>query len=194
MVIPKVSIGGLKVSKLILGGNPFSGFSHQGVQADQAMLHYYTADRIKQEYRRAERLGINTHLGRADHHIIRVLMEYWDEGGTIQWFAQTCPEIGTSLRGVQNAVRGGAAACYLHGGRMDWMLANGRLDEAVEAVAAIRKAGLPAGVAGHSTAVFDWAEDNLDVDFYMCCYYNPDMLAEDVRLFEEAMAAVAPKA
>jgi hypothetical protein len=174
MSMPTIDIAGLKVSRLILGGNPFSGFSHQGPAADRAMLHYYSAESIKRDYRRAEQLGINTHIGRADHHIMRLLLEYWDEGGKIQWIAQTCPELGTSLRGVQNAVRGGASACYLHGGRMDYLLANNQLSEAVEAVAAIRRAGLPCGVAGHSSAVFDWAEDNLDVDFYMCCYYNPD--------------------
>jgi hypothetical protein len=32
---------------------------------------------------------------------------------------------------------------------------------------------MPAGVAGHNPEVFHWAERNLEVDFYMCCYYNP---------------------
>ena len=173
MQMPAIRIGDVEISRLILGGNPFSGFSHQSPDRDDAMRHWYTAARIKDEFRKAEALGVNTHIGRADHHVMRTLMEYWDEGGRIQWIAQTCPELGTSLRGVQNAVRGGAVACYLHGGRMDWLLANDQLDEAVEAVAAIREAGMPAGVAGHNPAVFEWAEANLDCDFYMCCYYNP---------------------
>ena len=173
MALPTVSIGPLQISRLILGGNPFSGFSHQSPAEDEAMRHYYTATRIKAELARAERLGITTHIGRADHHIMRLLLEYWDEGGDIQWMAQTCPELGPTMRGVENARRGGAQACYVHGGRMDWLLANDETDEAVEAVAAIRSAGLPAGIAGHNPVVFDWAEANLDCDFYMCCYYNP---------------------
>jgi hypothetical protein len=32
---------------------------------------------------------------------------------------------------------------------------------------------LPAGVAGHIPRIFDWAEEHLDLDFYMCSYYNP---------------------
>ena len=30
-----------------------------------------------------------------------------------------------------------------------------------------------AGVAGHTPDVFRWAEQHLDVDYYMCSYYNP---------------------
>ena len=41
--------------------------------------------------------------------------------------------------------------------------------------------GLPhqAGIAGHVPAVFEWAENHLDVDYYMCCYYNPTPRAND---------------
>jgi len=172
MAIGTVKIGNRTVSKMIVGGNPFSGFSHQNPAKDDAMRHYYTAARIKETLRQAELLGINTHLARADAHVMRCLMEYWDEGGTIQWFAQTCPEFGPMMRSVENAVRGGATACYVHGGVMDNLLANHQLDEVPGAIARIREAGLPAGVAGHNPKVFEWAEKNLDVDFYMCSYYN----------------------
>jgi len=90
----QVHIGGLSVSRLIIGGNPFSGFSHQGSARDEEMKHYYTTERIKATLHEAERVGINTHIGRADHHVMRFLLEYWDEGGTLQWIAQTCPELG----------------------------------------------------------------------------------------------------
>ncbi len=167
-----IRLGNVSVSRFIIGGNPFSGFSHQGSDRDQEMKHYYTVERIKQTLRMAEDLGINTHLGRADHHVMRTLMEYWDEGGTIQWIAQTCPEIGTMVRGVQNAIVGGAKACFIHGGEMDFRFAQNRLDEVPEAIAKIKEAGMPAGVAGHNPQVFLWAEEHLDVDFYMCSYYN----------------------
>jgi hypothetical protein len=100
-------------------------------------------------------------------------MEYWDEGGTAQWIAQTCPEIGTMERAIHNAINGGAKACYIHGGVMDNLFAQGRLDEVPRALQMIRDAGMPAGIAGHNPEVFKWAERELDLDFYMCCYYNP---------------------
>jgi hypothetical protein len=168
-----VKIGNLSVSRMIIGGNPFSGFSHQSPARDAEMRHYYTAARIKQTLGRAELLGINTHLARTDPHVMRYLLEYWDEGGTIQWFAQTAPELGTLLRGVERALAGGAKGIYVHGGVMDHLLAVGKLDEVPPAIERIRRAGLAAGVAGHDPRVFEWAEKNLDCDFYMCSYYNP---------------------
>ncbi len=167
-----VRIGNLDISRVIVGGNPVSGFSHQTPAKDEEMRRYFTTERIKQMLRSAEGLGVRTHIARADHHVMRYLLEYWDEGGTIQWIAQTCPEVGTSERGVANALNGRAAACYIHGGLMDYLLANGGLDQVPPAIARIRDAGLPAGIAGHNPDVFRWAADHLDVDFYMCSYYN----------------------
>jgi hypothetical protein len=40
-------------------------------------------------------------------------------------------------------------------------------------IAKIKNAGLLAGIAGHTPAVFKWAKENLDVDYFMCSYYNP---------------------
>jgi hypothetical protein len=181
MSLPEVQFGGQSFSKLIIGGNPFSGFSHQSVGKDDEMRHYYTSARIRQTLREAERMGITTHISRADHHVMRYLMEYWDEGGTIRWIGQTCPEIGSMERGATNAIGGGAKACYIHGGVMDNLLANGRLDEIVPVVAKIKAAGLPVGVAGHNPAVLEWAEEHLDVDFYMCSYYNPTSRANQAE-------------
>jgi hypothetical protein len=174
MALTPVSLGSLLVSKVIIGGNPFSGFSHQNPERDREMVQYFTTARIKETLHQAEALGVNTVLARADRHIVRVLAEYWDEGGTIQWFAQTCPEFGGPLVGAQLAIRGGAHAVYLHGGQMDFLYAQNRLEEAREAVQHIKSAGLPAGVAAHKAVVHEWANEQLEeIDFHMCSYYNP---------------------
>ena len=192
MSIGTTQIGRLSISRLLLGGNPFSGFSHQTPELDRQMVSYYTAERIKETMRQAEALGVDTFLGRCDRHITRVLVEYREEGGTTQWFAQTCPEYTTLARSIANAVNGGAQACYLHGGQMDFWLAQGQMDRVPDAIAQIRDAGLQVGVAGHNPQVFEWAEEHLDVDFYMCAYYNPsrrDQHAEHVPGVPERFAA-----
>ncbi len=168
-----VDIGSVRVSRFILGSNQFSGFSHMDVKTDQAMRHYYTVARIKDTLRRAEALGVSTLIARADHHVMRMLMEYWDEGGKIDWMAQTCPELGTTQVAADKAISGGAVGCHVHGGVTDFLLAQGRLEEVQADIDHIRKAGLMAGIAGHNAGVFEFAEKHLDVDYYMCCYYNP---------------------
>ena len=66
-----------------------------------------------------------------------------------------------------------AKAAYIHGGQMDFYITNETYDEIYKSVDMIRDAGLTAGVAGHNPKVFEWAEENINVDFYMCSYYNP---------------------
>ncbi len=174
-----VEIAGRQVSRFILGSNPFSGFSHQGPDRDAEMVHYFTCARIKDVMWEAEELGINTVLGRGDRHLIRILMEYWDEGGTLQWFAQTCPELGPPEPTIDRALRAGAAACYIHGGYADHLMVNGRAEELKAPVQHAREQGIRVGLAGHLPQTIRWAEENLDVDFYMCSYYNPASRRKD---------------
>jgi len=183
-----VSFNDLSVSRLIIGGNPFSGISHQTPEMDLEMRRYYTVDRIKRTLREAEDLGVNTLIARADHHIIRLLHEYRDEGGRIQWFAQTCPEYGEHRASVDRAAATGAKGCFIHGGVMDQLLAKCRMNEIPPVIDMIREKGMLAGIAGHNPAVHQWAESNLDLDFHMCSYYNPssrDDRAEHVAGTEE---------
>ncbi len=173
------TIAGLRVSRLLLGSNPFSGFSHQGIARDEQMVHHYTVARIKETLFEAERLGITGLVARTDFHVMRMLLEYRDQGGRLSWLAQTCPEVGDSEACVRRAARGGAVACHIHGGVMDHLVAAGRGHEVEGALALIRSFGMKAGLAGHTTAVFDFAERELDVDYYMCCYYNPTPRTDD---------------
>ena len=183
-----VYIRDLKVSRFILGSNPFSGFSHQSPMVDMQMKRFFTVAAIKQIIREAESLGVNTVLARADHHVTRLLLEYWDEGGTAQWFAQTCPELGTPEVSIHRAADCGAKACHIHGGVMDYLLAQNRLGEVPALIDLIRQKGMLAGIAGHNPKVFEWAEEHLDADYYMCCYYNSahrDERAEHVSGMKE---------
>ena len=172
MPIGSIRLGTLEVSRLIIGGNPFSGVSHQNPETDLVMKRYFTTARIKETLRSAEERGITAFIGRADRHITRLLFEYWNEGGKIRWIAQTCPEMVSTARSIEDALSEGAAACYLHGGVMDNLFARGEMKEIPDLIRKIKDAGIPAGISGHNPKVFEWAEKNLDVDFYMCSYYN----------------------
>jgi len=201
---PIVQLGSLPVSRLILGGNPMSGFSHQNQARDREMVEYFTVTRIKDLLRQAEDLGINTLISRVDRHIMRMLLEYWSEGGKIKWMAQTAFEFPNLSGCVAQAISNGASAVYIHGGQMDYFYSNNKLDVVGPAIEQIHAAGLPAGVAAHIPKVHQWANDNLPIDFHMCSYYNPtprDRQAGHVAGAEEtfddadrdAMLAVIPE-
>ena len=93
----QVSLGSVSVSRMLIGGNPFSGFSHQSPERDTEMREYYSNERIHATLREAESLGIDTFLGRGDGHITEMLKQYWEQGGAIQWVAQTASEAPTQM-------------------------------------------------------------------------------------------------
>jgi len=173
MELPKVDFCGVQVSRITVGGNPFSGIGHQDAALDKAMKDYYTTARIKETLFQCEELGINTAFLRADNHIMRLLHEYWNEGGTIQWFAQHAPERADLLANIRQAHGAGAAACYLHGGVADSWQEAGALGNAREPLALIRQLGIPSGLAGHQPKTHIEAQTmGLDFDFHMACFYN----------------------
>lgn len=169
-----VRLGKVEVSRFLVGSNPFSGFSHLGIETDQAMRRWFSVGRIKEVLRQAESLGITGILGRVDLHMIRMILEYRTEGGTLQWLAQTCPGVGPQVECIHAARDSGAVACHLHGGHMDWLFAQGRAEEAFPLIELIHESGMAAGMAAHRPEVHRWAEaSGLPVDYYMCSYYNP---------------------
>ena len=171
-----VQIGNVQVSGLCIGGNPFSGFSHQTQERSKEMTTYYTPERIKETLRAAESAGINTFFGRTDDHILGILKEYWEEGGTIQWFAQVCTERGDPdawRKWLKASAELGASATYMHGGVVDNWYATKLYGNFHESLEMMRKANVAAGFAGHNPKAHEWINGNLDVDFQMCSHYNP---------------------
>jgi hypothetical protein len=172
-MLPEISLGELRVSRLLVGGNPLSGFSHQSADRSARMVRYFTVRRIKELLRRCERNGISGTVARADAFIMRVLQEYWAEGGSIRWVAQTAPEHRSAETNIRAAAAAGASAIFHHGGETDALLASGNGQIVRDRLALIRDLGLPAGMAGHDPRSHLHAQDaGYPLDFHMVCLYN----------------------
>jgi hypothetical protein len=188
-VLPETRIGKHEVSRLIVGGNPFSGNSHQSGQLSKEMRDYYTNEKIKETLRECERCGINTVQARGDNHIMRMLNEYWNEGGKLQWIAQTASERASIPGNIAQIASCGAIACYHHGSKTDALFREGKLDSVKDMLAVIKDKGMPAGLGTHDPAVIRYAEDNnFHADFYMMAFYNLSKRGE-VYLPEDREAA-----
>jgi hypothetical protein len=171
--LPRIRLGALEVSRLIVGGNPISGFSHAGPERTQAMLEYFTVARIKQLFAACEAQGVDTVIARVDAFILRVLAEYWREGGRIRWIAQTAPEHRDPYQNIRLARNAGASAIYVHGGDAGTLFETGKAEEVRARVECIRSLGLPAGMAAHDPAYHLEAQRlGFPLDFHMVCMYN----------------------
>ena len=171
--LPTVPLGDRRVSRLIIGGNPFSGGSHTSPEMDQAFLDYYTAENIKAALRESEAHGVNAVQVRGDRHIMRVLREYRNEGGGMHWIAQTASELRDLPGNVRQCAAEGAFAIYHHGTRTDGLWREGAIDEVRDLLAVMRDAGVAVGLGTHLPQVIEYAEEQeWDVDFYMACFYT----------------------
>jgi len=113
--LPMGRIGNVKFSRLIAGGNPFSGWSHSRdlKYISELFKAYSTEEKILQTLQMYEENGINTILAGG----VRVLDKYWNErGGKIQWIAQTHPKAGDLTTNIKRAIDKGAVAAYVQGG------------------------------------------------------------------------------
>jgi hypothetical protein len=172
-MLPLVSLGKTEISRLIIGGNPFSGNSHVSRVMDGEMEDYFTCGRIKQTLFRCMECGVNTAQLRGDKHIMRMLREFRAEGGRLNWIAQTTPESASFEGNVRQMADFGAVAIYHHGTVTDALFKGGEFDEIKRRLAVIRGTGLPVGLGTHMPAVIEYSEEHhWDVDFYMACVYN----------------------
>ena len=172
-MLPIVNFCGLKVTRLIIGANPFGGYSHQTSERDQAMLAYHTPERILETWRRAEMAGINTMVTNTESpHVMETVQKYLAEDGKLQWIAQIGAHDGNMPAAIDNVVKIGAKAFYFWGGHTDAFLTQRDEKTFRSWVEYARSTGLPMGVAGHSPETHYWV-NNLDlVDFHVVCFFN----------------------
>jgi hypothetical protein len=165
--LPAGKIGGVEVSRLIIGGNQFSGWSHS---RDLAYLRdlfkaYSSQEKIMETLEICEENGVNAIITSSSGY----LAKYWKErGGKIQWIAQVHPQSDDLTSDIKRAIDEGAVGAYVQGGVGDSFVKNGRVDLLVKAVEFIKQNGLIAGIGGHSVEVPIAVEKaKIDVDFYM---------------------------
>lgn len=172
-MLPVINFGGREVSRLIIGGNPFSGNSHVSESMDNEMQDYFSTENVKKTLYRCMECGINTMQLRADKHIFRIMREFRLEGGRMNWIAQTAPEIASFEGNIRQMGAYDPIAIYHHGTVTDSLFKEGRLDEIRRRLAVIRETGRFVGLGTHMPEVIEYAEEHAwDVDFYMASVYN----------------------
>ena len=165
--MPVGKIGNVTISRLIIGGNQVSGWSHS---RDLKYLRdlfkaYATEKKILETLRVAEENGINTIITASSAY----LGKYWkDWGGKMQWIAQVHPKTDDVTSDIKRALDGGAIGAYVQGGVGDSFVKGGRVDLLGKAVEFIQSQHVLAGIGGHSLQVPRAVEKaGVQPDFYM---------------------------
>jgi hypothetical protein len=172
-MLPVIKLGGTDITRLIIGGNPFSGNSHVSAALDAEMMDYFTTENIKKTLWDCVTHGINAMQLRGDRHIMRIMRELQNEGCPLRWIAQTTPETAPFDNHVQSMLAYDPAAIYHHGTVTDALFKDKQYDELARRMSVIRKTGKPSGLGTHMPEVITYAEEHRwEVDFYMACVHN----------------------
>ena len=160
---------GMKTSKLIVGGNPFSGYAYSDdPNADKEMMLYYDSKTIAQTLTYAQSLGYTSTVMLADELAFRSLLLHWETGGTMQYIAQVGPHYPPEI--VKHK---GASAMFVWGGWADGLIADGNKTELIRIINQMKQTGIPVGMASHDPENLRKAErEGWGLDFYMVCLHR----------------------
>jgi len=188
--MPKIRLGKLEVSRLILGSNPFFGFAHGNPQATpKEMTDYYTPERIKAVLDEAADQGITAVWVPCYDHWIRIWHEYQEKGGKLKiWIAQ--PDRSPMEKEITKAAKNGAKAICVQGEHVDSQFAANKFDVLQKWLESIKSFDLPAGLATHRPQTHLVVEDKkLPTDFYHQCVYQPENYSNEC--LQQALATIA---
>jgi hypothetical protein len=181
--LPSIRLGKLEVSRLILGSNPFFGFSHGNPQATgEQMREYYTPERVMEVMDQAAGLGITAVWTPCYDRWIRIWTEYRRRGGKLKnWIGQ--PDNFSEMKEHINrcAKKGGTAIC-IQGECAGRAIREGKHELVREWLELIRSHGLPAGMASHRPEYILQAEEQgLPAEFYHLTVGIPNSFREEDR-------------
>ena len=178
--LPRGKIGKLEVSRLILGGNLLTHYTHSRDLKYVYTLaaRYNTNEKIMETLALAEAHGVNTVSMHNPPHPMSVLRRYRKErGGKIQWIiCPTAPvegDLSKYRQQIEELVKDGCEAIYLWGVHADGLVGAGRMDLVAKAVEAAKEFGVPSGVGGHKLEVVKACEQHgVKADFYIKTFHH----------------------
>jgi hypothetical protein len=180
--LPTVKFQGREITRLLIGANPFYGYSHFNPLLDKFMREYMTQDRRIEILKRAERAGINTWQVHYNDPTIEDWKRYRGEGGTMNVLLLADFDLMKNWSLLPEVAKLKPIGIGHHGNRTDERFRAGQMNLVHDFVKAVHDAGVPAGVSMHNPAVMAWIEERgWEVDYYMTCLYRVSRTAEETR-------------
>jgi hypothetical protein len=169
--VPLGTIGQVKMSRVICGGNLLSGYAHSRdlIYVSNLLKAYFTDAKIMETWAKCEQNGINTMLFSAsDEHAVRVFRDYRKQGGKMQAIAQLDAPKENPNDCIMQAVDAGVEGVVLVGNLGDEWSRSGAVDRIGKFVELAQMSGVIAGVAGHEVHTPMAVEKaGIKADFYM---------------------------
>jgi hypothetical protein len=150
--MPTGTIGKVKISRLICGGNLISGYAHSRdlIYVSPLLKHYFSDGKILETWELCEQNGINTMIvSPADKRAVALYEKYRAQGGKIQYLAQLNATKDDLVTCVKQSRDVGAVGAFLLGNLSDAWTREGDVGRIGELIGNIKGHGLISGVAAH---------------------------------------------
>ncbi|MDR0869623.1 MAG: hypothetical protein LBN39_02410, partial [Planctomycetaceae bacterium] len=149
--IPKTTVAGVEMSKIILGGNLISGYAHARdlIYVSDLILAYHSKEKVFATFKMAEACGINTFF--MNPGLCGIIKEYWEKhGGTLQFMTNCSGKKREDiLKNLQKSVDYEASTCVIQGEVTDRLVRDKDFDTIRAGMDLVRKNELPVGLAAH---------------------------------------------
>ena len=169
--LPMGTIGKVKLSRLICGGNLLSGYAHSRdlIYVSKLLKAYFTDAKIMETWALCEQSGINTMIfNPSDEHALEVFGRYRKQGGKMQCIAQLDAPKDNPNDCITRAVDAGVEGVVLVGNLGDAWSRGGAVDRIGKFIELAQLSGVIAGVAGHEVHTPMAVEKaGIKADFYM---------------------------
>ena len=178
--LPGGKIGNLTISRMLLGGNLLTHYTHSRdlKYVYRLTANYNTEAKIIETLALAEQHGIDTLSIHNHPPAMKVLREYRKKhGGKIKWIVCPTSPIEPGMKAYQREVDQlidmGADAIYVWGVRGDPLAAQGKVKLLAEAVEMAKLHNVPSGVGAHDLNVIKQCEKHkVPTDFYIKTFHH----------------------
>jgi len=175
--VPKGKLCGKEVSRLLLGGNLLTHFTHSRDlrYVYNLTAHYNTDAKILETLAVAEEHGVNTLVIHTVPRALSVLKEHRRRGGKMKWIICPTATPGTDeyTQMVKQLVDDGTDFIYLWGVQADKLAAQDKADVIAKAVETAKDHEVPCGVGAHDLKVIELCEEKkIPADFYIKTFHH----------------------
>lgn len=171
--LPQIKLGKYSVSRLIVGGNPTQGGSHQTQLMNMHMDEYFTLEQLIEFIKRCSEQGINTWQTAYSEKIANTIKQYRESGGNIQWMCLCGPDEVADKERFSKVLELNPIGIAFHGEVTDVLWRDGKIGTIPDTLQKIKDAGILAGLSTHNPEVIDYVEsEGWNLDYYMACVYR----------------------
>jgi len=178
--LPKGKLGGLEITRLILGTNIITHHIHARDLNFVRTLgrRYNTDEKVLETFKEAEAQGITAFMTHHEERVVKLFKQYRDkEGGKMKWIVAPSPsdakDVDGFTRAVQSLMDHGVDALYVHGATTDPLIHGGKFAMVAKFVDILKATTLPSGIGMHNIASLKACEAaKLPCDFYLKTFHH----------------------